>query len=382
MWARHSGEWRDAAQVCSQWREASAIDSRLLQSRASRGWWQTVEDLQITLLVTREYEHMAVALSAPDGRPQLSYFPVPHPSGLAVDRKRNRVFLASTRNPNQVYTLKPATSQLERRDSKAPAVEGKPLAVVSSATYPGSLYLHDVALVGGGLYANASGHNAVVRLHPDGRFQPAWWPRCVERNGRPDFSRNYIQLNSIAAGRSLRESYFSASSSSMGRYRPGDLSYPVDRRGVIFSGRTREPICTGLTRPHSARRSGGRVWVANSGYGELGFVSNGQLEVVARLPGWTRGLCIVGDVAFVATSRVIPRYARYAPGVDESTSACAVHAVSCTSGRRLGTLEWPSGNQVFAVDWMDNRHSVGFPFDGRSRKRNRETAFFYTYLTN
>ena len=46
--------------------------------------------------------------------------------------------------------------------------------------------------------------------------------------------------------------------------------------------------------------------MANSGYGELGFVSDGRLEVVARLSGWTRGLCIVGDVAFVGTSRVIP----------------------------------------------------------------------------
>jgi hypothetical protein len=168
----------------------------------------------------------------------------------------------------------------------------------------------------------------------------------------------------------------------MGRLRPGDLSYPVDRRGVIFSGRTREPMCTGLTRPHSARLSGGRVWVTNSGYGELGFASGGRLKVVARLPGWTRGLCIVGDVAFVATSRIIPRYARYAPGVDPTASVCAVHAVSCTSGRLLGSLQWPSGNQVFAVDWIDARQSLGFPFSVRARKRSRETAFFYTYLTS
>ena len=382
MWARHSAEWRDTAQVCSQWREASATDRRLLEGRASRGWWSTIADLDITLLVTREYEHLVLALSAPGGRPQVSYFPVPHPSGLAVDRKRNQVLVASTRNPNQVYTLKPATSQLERRDIAAPAVEGRPLTVTSSATYPGSLYLHDVALVGGKVYANAVGHNAVVRLQPDGLFEPAWWPRCVERNGRPDFSRNYIQLNSIAAGATLRQSYFSASSAAIGRRTPGDLNYLVDRRGVIFSGRTREPICTGLTRPHSARISGGRVWVANSGHGELGFVSSGRLEVLARLPGWTRGLSIVGDVAFVATSRVIPRYARYAPGVNQTASVCGVHAVSCTSGKLLGSFEWPSGNQVFAVDWIARRQSLGFAFDVRERKRARETAFFYTCLTN
>lgn len=382
MWARHSAEWRDTAQICSQWQDAAAVDRRLLETRASRGWWQTLADLGITLLVTREYEHLVCALGAPQGRPRLTYFPVPHPSGLAVDRARNQVFLASTRNPNQVYTLKPATAALTRRDIRTRPVEGGPLAAVASTFYPGSLYLHDLAMVGGRLHANAVGHNAVVRLNEDGTFVPAWWPRCVERGGRPDFSRNYVQLNSIAAGRNLRESYFSASSASMGRRRPGHLDYPVDGRGVIFSGRTREPICTGLTRPHSARLHEGRVWVTNSGYGEVGFAADGRLEVVARLPGWTRGLSIVGDVAFVATSRVIPRYARYAPGVDARAAVCAVHAVSCRSGARLGTLEWPLGNQVFAIDWIAGERSSGLPFDARTRRQSRERAFFYTYLTN
>jgi uncharacterized protein (TIGR03032 family) len=382
MWARHSAEWRDTAQVCSQWREAAAVDERLLATRATRGFWQTLADTQATLLVTREYEHLTMALSAPAGEPRQTYFPVPHPSGVTVDRTTGRVYLASTRNPNQVYTLKPATAVVARADVKAPAVDGAPLAVVASTFYPGSLYLHDLALIDGELYGNAVGHNAVARLGSDGSFAPAWWPRCVERRGRPDFSRNYIQLNSIAAGATLAGSYFSASSASMGRLRPGHLNYAVDGRGVIFSGRTREPICTGLTRPHSARLHDGVIWLANSGYGQVGVVSDGHFEAAAVLPGWTRGLCLIGDVAFVATSRVIPKYARYAPGVDTRSSACAVHAVDCRSGQVLGSLEWPYGNQVFAIDWLPNRQTLGFPFGTRPRRRRDQVAFFYTYLTN
>ena len=79
---------------------------------------------------------------------------------------------------------------------------------------------------------------------------------------------------------------------------------------------------------------------------------------------------------------MIPRYARYAPGVNQAASVCAIHAVSCTSGKLLGSFEWPSGNQVFAVDWIGQRQSLGFAFDARGRKRTRETAFFYTCLTN
>jgi uncharacterized protein (TIGR03032 family) len=382
MWARHAAEWRDAAQVCSQWREAAAIDERLLETRTTGAFWETLAGTRATLLITREYEHLTMALSAAGGEPRQTYFPVPHPSGIAVDRASGRVHLASTRNPNQVYTLKPATSVVARGDVRAPDVAGAPLAAVASTFYPGSLYLHDLALIKGALYGNAVGHNAVARLDSDGRFAHVWWPRCVERRGRPDFSRNYIQLNSIAAGATLADSYFSASSAAMGRLRPGHVNYPVDGRGVIFSGQTREPVCGGLTRPHSARQHDGALWVLNSGYGEIGTIADARFERVAALPGWTRGLCCIGDVAFVATSRVIPRYARYAPGIDTRGSVCGVHAVRCRTGQLLGSLEWPYGNQVFAIDWLHERQSLGFPFGTRSRRRRDQVAFFYTYLTN
>jgi uncharacterized protein (TIGR03032 family) len=332
--------------------------------------------LDLTLLVTREYEHLVMAIGAPQGRPRLTFLPMPHPSGLAVDRRESRVYVASTRNPNQVFVL--GANRGGPRRAKAPGA----LVPVSSTFYPGSLYLHDLAVFGSTLYGNATGHNVVVSLAPDGTFAPVWWPRCIERAGRPSMERNHIQLNSIAGGPSLGESFFSASSTSVGRLRPGHLNYPVDGRGVIFSGRTREPICTGLTRPHSARRSGGKLWVANSGYGELGFVSRGALEVVTRLPGWTRGLCLVGDVAFVATSRVLPRYRGYAPGLDVLESRCAIHAVSVSSGRVLGRLEWPHGSQVFAIDWIENKKTSGLPFPIGPRRSRREIELFQTFRIN
>jgi uncharacterized protein (TIGR03032 family) len=377
MWSRHAAEWRDTAQVCSQWREAAATDPRLLESRASKDWWSTLEQLGITLFVTREYEHLVIALS---GR-KTSYFSLPHPSGLAVDRDAQKVHIASTRNPNQVYTFQPLTSLLPRTDVTLPAHPGTPLMPATTAYYPGSLYIHDLAVFAGrGVYANAVGHNAVVRLLEGNRFERVWWPHCIEVNGTPVFTRNHIQLNSIAAGKTLAQSFFSASSDQIGRLRPGHLNYPVDGRGVIFSGSTREPICTGLTRPHSARLRGREIWVDNSGYGEVGFVEKGRLQVVRKMPGWTRGLCLIGDIAFVGTSRIIPKYARYAPGLNASSSVCGIHAVSCKTGALLGSLEWPYGNQIFSIDWIQSSVTPGFPFAVPFRKEKRETGLFYSYL--
>jgi len=382
MWARHFAQWRDPAQICSQWREASELEPRLLKTEVSGRWWEILAQLQITLLITREYEHLLMAASAPKGTPVLSFLPMPHPSGLAIDRAKKTAYVASTRNPNQVYALRPAAGALPRRDSQQTVMKGSPLVPVTSVFFPGCLYLHDLAIIGERLYANAVGHNAIVRLGSQGTFERVWWPRCVERRGKPEFSCNHIQLNSIAAGKTLRDSFFSASSAEIARFRPGHLAYKVDGRGVIFSGRTREPVCQGLTRPHSARLKGRQIWVDNSGYGEVGVVESGRFGAVCRLPGWTRGLGLNGDIAFVATSRVIPKYACYAPGLDGPKSKCGVHAVSCSTGAVLGSMLWPNGNQIFAVDWISNKDTTGLPFHIRSRRRQQEIAFFYSYLTD
>jgi uncharacterized protein (TIGR03032 family) len=233
---------------------------------------------------------------------------------------------------------------------------------VQSRYLPGCLYLHDLALIGGELYANAVGLNAVVRLPRGGGFEPVWWPRCIDSEHGPRMDRNYLQLNSIAPGDSLKGSYFGASAAAPSRRRPGHLNFPVDRRGVVFSGATREVCGVGLTRPHSARLRGGEVWVDNSGHGEVGRIVDGKFEPVVRLPGWTRGLYFHGDLAFVGTSRVLPKYAHYAPGLDPSACRSGLHAVELSTGRVRGSVLWPAGNQLFAIEAVERRSAVGFPF--------------------
>jgi uncharacterized protein (TIGR03032 family) len=393
LWARHSAAWRDTAQVASHWQDAADVDPQLLRHRVHGAWWDVLAATGATLLVTREYEHLVMAMRVVGGNPVLTYLPLPHPSGLAVDRARGVVHIACTRNPNQVLDLMPVTGLIPRLDVDHVDDAGgagdswpgdRPLIPVRSRFLPGCLYMHDLALIGGALHANSVGQNAVVRLEDDGRWERVWWPRCIEqgKDGVPAFGQNYIQLNSIAAGNDLASSYFSASADKLSARRPGHKNFPVNRRGVIFSGATREPVARGLTRPHSARLHGGRVWVDNSGYGELGFAQGSRFEPVVGLPGWTRGLCFHGDVAFVGTSRVLPRFRQYAPGLNLDRSVCGVHAVDAVTGRVLGSLTWPYGNQIFAVDGVP--FASGFPFRvGAKRATAREKRLFYAFtLTN
>jgi uncharacterized protein (TIGR03032 family) len=350
LWDRHHVEFRDPHQVVSHWDPEPEVDPRLLRHTSRGRFWEILEATGGTLIVTREYEHLVVALSARDGRRRVSHLRLPHPNGLAVHPRTGRLYVASTRNPNVVLELAPLGALMPRDDRPAPAEVPDVLHPVRGFYLPGCLYVHDLAFLGGRLHATAVGMNAIVELADDGGFRPVWWPRCIDGPRGPRFDRNYLQLNSIAAGRDLASSFFAASTACPSSRRPGHLNFPVDRQGVIFSGRTREVVAGGLTRPHSARLQGRTLWVDNSGYGELGHVEGGRFEPLLRLPGWTRGLLLRDRIAFVGTSRILPRFRHYAPGLDPARCEAGVHAVDLQTGRILGSLVWPLGNQIFGIE--------------------------------
>lgn len=92
-----------------------------------------------------------------------------------------------------------------------------------------------------------------------------------------------------------------------------------DRRangGVIIDVRHNKVICEGLSMPHSPRIHNGKLWVLNSGTGELGVVTGldsasgvGVFEPRVFCPGFLRGLAFYGKYAFVGLSK--PRYKRF-----------------------------------------------------------------------
>jgi uncharacterized protein (TIGR03032 family) len=371
LWERQRLALRDPLDVLSTSFERAGLAADCASYQLEGEFASLLQRHEITLLVTREYEHLVLALRAGGSGVTCSYMPLPHPSGLAVERSTGRVYVAATRNPNQIVELSPVA-----------AAEGPELVPSRVKFYPGRYYFHDLAFVGGDLHANSVGQNGVLRVDFNSPVpeELCWWPRCMEdENGRPATDLNYIQLNSIAAGDTLENSFFTASSAARSRRRPWHLNYPVDGRGVLFSGSTREVAGSGLTRPHSARFDQGRVWVNNSGYGQVGFFDEGRYHVLSTLPGWTRGLAIHNGVAWVGVSRVLPKYASYAPGLDPSVQRCGIVAVDLASGRHLGSLFWPKGNQIFAIEHVNRSECAGFPYKeiGPSRAAHRES--FYQY---
>ncbi|MDN3647214.1 TIGR03032 family protein [Pontixanthobacter aestiaquae] len=84
-----------------------------------------------------------------------------------------------------------------------------------------------------------------------------------------------------------------------------------DNGGLIIDVETDEIVIEGLSMPHSPRWHDGKLWVLNSGTGELGWVDTENSEFVPFVfcPGFLRGLSFHGGYAFVGLSK--PRYGRF-----------------------------------------------------------------------
>jgi len=228
--------------------------------------------------------------------------------------RRRETLRGVNAEPEPALRVRPVVGTMPRGDARAKALRpALPLVPTRTWYLPGCSYIHDLAMIGTRLHANSVGQNVVVAL-ADGRAEPVWWPASIERRGAPRTDRNYIQLNSIAAGGDLSSSFFSASAERPGRLRPGHLDYPVDGRGVIYSGATREPV---------VRRAHPTAFGAAARQPALGRQQRLRpVRILPRPPVSTRGDAarldarprFRGRCRVRGTSRVIPRFRQYARG--------------------------------------------------------------------
>jgi uncharacterized protein (TIGR03032 family) len=91
-----------------------------------------------------------------------------------------------------------------------------------------------------------------------------------------------------------------------------------DRRvdgGIVIDVQTGEIVIGGLSMPHSPRLYRGKLWLLNSGTGEIGWIErrasarDTKFKVLAFCPGFVRGLAFHGKYAVVGLSK--PRFQRF-----------------------------------------------------------------------
>jgi uncharacterized protein (TIGR03032 family) len=106
--------------------------------------------------------------------------------------------------------------------------------------------------------------------------------------------------------------------------------------------------------PHSPRQYDGHLFFLESGKGTVAVadLSKGDIEVVAELPGFTRGLAFAERFAFVGLSQV--RESNIFGGLPLTNRLaereCGVHAIDLRTGRTVAFLRFERAVQeIFDV---------------------------------
>jgi uncharacterized protein (TIGR03032 family) len=127
--------------------------------------------------------------------------------------------------------------------------------------------------------------------------------------------------------------------------------------GCLLDVPSGEVVARGLSMPHSPRLHEGRLWLLESGTGQLVLVgpATGRRQTVAALPGFTRGLALVGPYAFVGLSKIRATSAMDGVPLAERREhlKCGVAVVDLHSGQSSALLEFQTAvEEIFDVQLL------------------------------
>lgn len=300
----------------------------------------------VTVLVSTYQAGKVLALGSHGGQVTVSHCHFDRAMGLAVDRTRIAI---GTRR--QIHFLK---STPELGPQMAPPGTRDGCWLPRFSFYTGNVHGHELAWGNEGLWVCNTLFSSLCTLHEDYSFVPRWQPpfiselqaqdRChlnglAMENGRPRFVTAMAESNEPAGWRAEKAT-----------------------TGCVIDVPSSQVVARGLSMPHSPRLYGGRLWVLNSGCGQLGTVDvpTGRYESVEAVPGYTRGLAFAGQFAFVGLSKI--RETSIFGGVpiaeDRHNLKCGVAVVDLQTGRSVAAFQFFSGvEEIFAIEVIPQKNA-------------------------
>ena len=256
-----------------------------------------------------------------------------------------------------------------------------------SAHVTGDIQIHEMAYVEGvegrGLRVEGQGakspelwfvntrFSCLATQDADHSFAPVWRPKFISQLTPDD--RCHLNGLGLKDGRATWVTALGETDTA-GGWRENKKS-----GGILIDIASQEIIVRGLSMPHSPRWHNGRLWLLESGTGSLGYVdlSTGRYEPIVHLDGFTRGLELVGNLAFIGLSQV--RETAVFSGIQiterlqETERTCGVWVVDIERGQVVAFLKFEEAVQeVFAVALLpgirfpdlinDNAEIVGSSF--------------------
>jgi uncharacterized protein (TIGR03032 family) len=196
--------------------------------------------------------------------------------------------------------------------------------------------------------------SCLAELETGCSFKPVWQPPFIDTLVPED----RCHLNGVA----LQNGSATWATACSSKNEPTSWRQRRVGGGVVIHIPTGEIICKGLTMPHSPRWHEGRLWVLNSGRGELGWVDSGSFHPLCEFPGFVRGLAFYGGCALVGLSKLrspiftgLPLEEKLSSSSDTQQGICGLRVVDLSSGQILHSLDLPEPiDELFDVAVLKN----------------------------
>lgn len=210
----------------------------------------------------------------------------------------------------------------------------------------GDIRIHDLGYdADGELWAVATRFSCLVTFDRENSFSPQWRPQFISGLSADD--RCHLNGLAMVDGRPKYVTVLGMTDT------PNGWRDDKAAGGAILDIDGGAPITVGLSMPHSPRWHDGKLWVLESGRGALCTVDveTGERETIAVLPGFTRGLSFVGNIAFIGLSKVRETVFDGLPITQADTPReCGVWAVDTNTGNIIGFMRFEgSVTELFEV---------------------------------
>lgn len=323
---------------------------RPLHYEATGTFASILDFLGISLLVSTYQAGKVFCFGTSQGELKLSVLDFDRAMGLAVSPSRIAV---GTRR--QVHYLH-ASHEVARRVE--PAGSHDACWAMRTSFYTGNIHGHDMAFGSDGLWIVNTLFSSLCTLQDGYNFVPRWRPKFVTEL----IDQDRCHLNGLAMDGGMPK-YVTVLAESN---EPAGWRATKATSGAIIDVESGQVVTRGLAMPHSPRLHGGKLWVLDSGTGSLVTVDrkSGRREVVETMPGYTRGLSLFGQFAFVGLSKIRETsiFGDLPIAEDHDSLRCGIGIVDLSTGQTVATFQFHSGvEEIFAVEVLpQSRHPALF----------------------
>lgn len=315
-----------------------------LESKYTNSFPNILEKLGVSIGVTTYQAGKLILLRNMDGKLNTHYRSFRRPMGMCANNKY--MYLGDRSRIIKFRNVPSLTTKLDPPDKSDACYIPRNIHIT------GDIDIHEMEMdKTGDLWFINTKFSTLCKSDNDNSFVPIWRPDFISALAHED--RCHLNGLCMVDG---KPKYVTALGKTDVR---GGWRENKRDGGIMIDIDTDEIVLEKLSMPHSPRWYRNKLWVLESGEGTIATVDikTKKLNVIAELPGFTRGIDFIGPLAFIGLSQIRESATFSGLPITERLEEriCGVWIVNIETGETLGNVQFTSGVQeIFAVKVFQN----------------------------